>query len=350
MSKYDSSAIRNMAFVGHGTAGKTLLCEALLKEAGLATRVPAGIMDYAQDEKERGYSIDSSIAHFSWKDKEINIIDVPGYQEFFHNIVSSLSVVETAVIVIGASEGISVNTRRAWTIAQKNGMAKAIVLTKLDNENVSFENLLAQINETFGNQCIPLVIPDTTGPQFSKVQNILNDTGAEYRDKLIEVTVETDDELLNKYLEGQEISPEIIQAQLKKAIRQGKVIPILAVSPNKEIGVKEFLEIIVEYFPSPLDAPQKEGNIPGKEAKVTFAPKEEDPFSAQVFKVYNDPFGRLVYFRVYSGSINSSSSIYLANLDKTERIGNIAQSIGKEMKNIEKAIPGDIVEIGRAHV
>jgi len=350
MSKYESDAIRNLAFVGHGGTGKTTFSEAILKEVGIATRIPAGIMDYAPDEKERQISIDSAIAHITWKDKEINLIDCPGYQEFFHNTISALNVVETAVILISASDGLTVNTRRAWSVAKKNHMAKIILLTKLDGENVDFDATIEQIQSQFGKHCIPFIVPDGVSANFTKVKKVLDRSEkdvAEYKNKLVEATVETNDELLNQYLEGEEIAPDVLEKQLKKAIKQGEIIPIVAVCPIKEIGVKEFLEVVSEFAPSPLDvAPKKPKSLQTKE-EITLEVSQQAPFSGQIFKIFNDPFGRITYFRVYTGSIASANNIYDVNTETSERIGAVSNIIGKDLKAIERAIPGDIVAIAK---
>jgi elongation factor G len=175
-----------------------------------------------------------------------------------------------------------------------------------------------------------------------KVQN-----AARYREKLIEITVETDDTLLNRYLEGEQIPQETVERQFKIAIMQGKVTPILVAVAPKEIGIKEFLEVVTECAPSPLDVPAKGGKIPGKDEKISFPPKEESLFSAKIFKIFNDPFGRVVYLKVYSGTLASASTIYDVNTGKTERISNLLHLAGKEQKGIEKAIPGDIVAIAK---
>ncbi len=349
MANYESSAIRNLAFVGHGGTGKTTICETFLKMAGIVNRVPAGVLDFASDEKERQHSIDSKIAHFSWKGKELNVIDVPGYQEFFQNVVSCLSIVETAVLVISANNGITINTRRAWGVAKENGIAKFILITKLDGDNVSFEETVSEIQKLFGSHCIPMLVPDKVGAGFSKVHSILDANSPEskkYKDKLVEATVETDDELMNKYLEGETISDEIIQKQLKNAIKHGQIIPIIAVSPVKEVGLVEFLDMILEYAPSPLDVPIKKAKT-SDDKEVVFDGNPNGQLAAQIFKIFNDPFGRIVYFRMYNGTLTSGTNIYNTATGGMERIGNIFRPMGKEAKNIEKAIPGDIVALAK---
>lgn len=351
MGKYDSSAIRNLAFVGHGGSGKTYFSETLLKHMGLTTRVPAGIMDYASDEKEREHSIDASIASISWEGKEINIIDSPGYQEFFHNTVSALSVMETAVLFVSATDGVTVNTRRAWNAAQENKQPTIIVVTKVDSDNVSFEDTVEKIEETFGSKCIPLVVPNANSGAFSSVHNILKDqdapSAADYKEKLTETTVETNDELLNRYLEGEEISDDELIKQLKSAIIAGEVVPILTVVATKDVGVNEFLEFVAEYAPSPVDVEPKEGKHPKTEETISFPAKEDAPFSAKIFKIYNDPFGRITYARVYSGTLKSASSIYDVNLGNSERVGGIFKVVGKEQKALDVAIPGDIIAFAK---
>lgn len=348
-NKYDTTAIRNLAFVGHGGSGKTFLCEALLKEAGLATRLPAGIMDYAQDEKDTGHSIELAIARFSWQDKEITMIDVPGYADFCYNVASALAVVETAVVVISASDGITVNTRKVWDAINQKGLPKAIVITKLDEENINFDNLIANIQKQFGKICVPLTVPDELGASCSKVHNIFSKDLPEayniYRDQLVETIVETDDALLNRYLEGEKFPQEILEKQLAKAIAQKKAVPILSIISPKDIGIKEFLQVTVQFLPCPLDVPRKSAKIKGQEAETAYDATPEAPFSGQIFKVFNDPFGRLIYFRVYSGTLTSPAYVYDVNADKSERVTSIFHVVGKEQKNAEKAIPGDIVLI-----
>lgn len=343
----DSSAVRNLALIGHGSSGKTSLCESLLKHVGLTTRIPAGIMDFAPDEKERGHSIDLSVATFAWQDIQATVLDVPGYQEFFYNVVSALEVVESAVVVISATDGITVNTRKAWEIADRKGLPRAIVLTKLDGENIDLAGRLAEIEKHFGPRCIPFVMPDDVGRQLTKVHKVMEpgSPAAEYREKLVEKIVESDDELCESYLGGEKISDEALLRQMAKAIRTNALVPILCVVPTQGIGVGEFLDFVKEYMPSPSERAPRTARIPGKEEEKRFEPSPDAPFSAQVFKVFNDPFGRIVYFRVWSGTLPASSVVYDASRESSEKVAGIFRMLGKETKSIDKAVAGDIVAV-----
>ncbi|HON43982.1 MAG: elongation factor G [Planctomycetes bacterium] len=344
MSKYETSAIRNIALVGHGSTGKTTLCEVFLKEVGLISRVPAGKIDFAEDEKAKQYSIDSAIAHITWKDKEFNIIDVPGSQEFYQNVISCLSVVETGIIVIAATDGITINTKRAWKIAQQNKLAKIIVMTKVDGENVNFEERIEEIQKEFGSHCVPFAVPDASGVNFSKISMILDNDNA-YKEKLLEAVVETDEALMEEYFAEGTISDEAFRTQLKIAVKHGDIIPIIPVNSLKDIGIKELMDFLAEYAPSPADVAPKKG-MAGEE-EISYPATEDAPFTAKVFKIFNDPFGRLTYFRVYSGTVASNSNVYDVNIGASEGVGKLNFAVGKDLIGIEKAIPGDIVVMAK---
>lgn len=344
MGKYTTSDIRNIALVGHGGAGKTTLCETFMKKVGLISRVPDGKMDFAEDEKAKQYSIDAAIAHITYNNKEFNVIDVPGSQEFFHNVISSLSVVETAVVVIAATDGITINTKRAWQVATHNKMAKAIVITKIDGENVNFEETVEEIQKEFGSHCVPFAIPNASGANFSNISMIIAGDN-EYKEKLMEAVVETDEALMEEYFAEGTISQEAFENQLRKAVKDGSIVPIIPVNTVKEIGVTEVMNFICEYAPSPLDVVAKKG-MEG-ENEVSYPATEDAPFTAQIFKVFNDPFGRLTYFRVYSGSLKNASTVLDVNTGVTANVGKLSFALGKEMIGIERAIPGDIVVIAK---
>ncbi len=266
MGQYETKDIRNVAFVGHGASGKTSLVEGILFKAGATKRLGSvddgtSISDFDPEEKERKTTIDSSILHCSWQDREINIIDTPGYPDFINGSIGALSAVETAVIVIAATSGIQVNTRKMWDIAGDAGLARVVVITKMDGENIDFPALLDSIQNTFGEECIPLMLPVGHGTDFKGVVDILNlpdevpgevvGDVSENREKLVEAIVSVCDEQLEKYLDGQEIDAETLQGCLGTAVASGSIVPVLCCENKGSLGVEEVLGVISKSTPSP---------------------------------------------------------------------------------------------------
>lgn len=358
MAKYDTPDIRNLVLVGHGDSSKTTTAEAMLFKAKMTSRlgdVAEGttVMDFDPEEKARKTSVETAVAHLNWKGRELNIVDAPGYGDFAGDAVGALSAVETAIVCINAATGIMVNTRKMWGTAGRNGLARAIFLTKIDHENVDLDGLLASIKETFGDTPRVAVMPAGTGPACKGVVNVLEadaQTDAalkkqaqSFREKLVEAAVETDDKLMERYLEGGEITKPELEGALRKAIVLGKVVPILCIGAKKDIGIEAALDFIANYFPSPVDGKQRGGTVPGKEDKLSFPPKADAPFSAQVFKLISDPFvGKLAYFRVYSGALAADTNFHVSRSSKTERIGKIFRLFGKDHQAVDRLIAGDI--------
>lgn len=256
--------IRNIAFIGHGDAGKTLLTEFILYKTKSSSRLGdisdgTTICDYEQDEKERKHSIDCGLVYCKWEDKHINIIDTPGYPDFISEAISGLSAVDTACVTINASSGIMVNTRKMWEHASNLNIPKIIIISKIDIPNIDFEGIINSIKEVFGEKCLPVNYPIGIGAELKGITNLFNPSEElapemkPLREKLIEAIVEVNDVLLNKYLDGKEISEAELTDALRLAILKGKVVPILATSVMKEIGVDELLNFVVKYLPSPKD-------------------------------------------------------------------------------------------------
>ncbi|MFQ5965021.1 MAG: elongation factor G [Candidatus Scalinduaceae bacterium] len=363
MKQYETKDIRNIAFIGHGASGKTSLIEALLFKADATKRLGSvddgtSVSDFDPEEKERKTTIDSSILHCNWQGVEINIIDTPGYPDFVGDSISALSAVETAMVMVSATSGIQVNTQKMWNIAREAELVRMIIITKMDGENIDFPVLLNSIQNTFGSECLPLMLPVGLGSGFNSVVNVLNSTDdipsdavgdvKDYREKLFEGIVSVDDELLEKYLDGQEIETERLNECFRKAIVSGNVVPILCCSSKKDIGVKEVLEVITDFVPSPENALSRTCiNVEKGEEKEVEVSKNA-PFSAQVFKTVSDPFvGKLSFFRVFSGTLDSQLGFFNVRAKKDEKIGHIYRTFGKEQEEIEKAIPGDIVTVSK---
>lgn len=364
MGQYETKDIRNVAFVGHGASGKTSLVEGILFKAGAAKRLGSvddgtSISDFDPEEKERKTTIDSSILHCSWQDREINIIDTPGYPDFVNGSIGALSAVETAIIVIAATSGIQVNTQKMWDIASDAGLARMVVITKMDGENIDFPALLDSIQNAFGEECIPLMLPVGHGADFKGVVGILNlpdevpgeviGDVSQNREKLVEAIVSVCDEQLEKYLDGQEINVETLQGCLSTAVASGCIVPVLCCENKGSLGVEEIVDVIAKSTPSPEKGLARMcGSIEGEGEEREIEVSKSAPFSAQVFKSITDPFvGKMSFFRVYSGELKGHPEVYNVRTEKNEKIGHMFKTFGKEQQEIDGAIPGDIVTISK---
>jgi elongation factor G len=362
MAKYASEGVRNIALVGHAGSGKTTLGETLLFTAGATTRqghVDDGtsILDYGDEERERKFTIRSSLAHAAWKDRQINLIDTPGYPDFVGEVHQALAAVETAVVVISATRGVSVNTRRLFRLAADRGLARFIVITELDGDNIEFEGLLASIQEQFGKSCQPLTLPVGIGREFTGVAAVMSGETpggdlAAARDALREAIIESDDALTEKYLEGGEIDEAALTAAFRKGVASGKVVPILCVGGLKGIGIEPVLDALVELAPSPLEGVARTAKPVDKPdaEPVAIVPDPSKPFIAQVFKAVTDPFvGKLCYLRVFQGSFKGEGATMTnARTGKTARVAQFFRVQGKEQEPLgAPAIPGDIVAVAK---
>ncbi|OHB98136.1 MAG: hypothetical protein A2W74_03895 [Planctomycetes bacterium RIFCSPLOWO2_12_38_17] len=363
MIPYETKDIRTTVLLGHGASGKTSLIEAMLFKAGATTRLGSvddgtSVADYDTDAKEKKHTIDSSVLYCNWKGREINVIDTPGYPDFIRDTISSLTVVETALITVSATDGIQVNTRKFWDFASQKGLGKIIVITKLDGENIDFQELLESIKNNFGNSCVPLNLPIGTGHGFNGVVNVYNVPNSlpadvigdvnSTRSTLIEAIVSDDDALMEKYLDGKEIDKSMLQSCFVKAVTAGHVVPILCCSYKKLLGIEDILDTISNFTPSPLEGIKRVAVDMQKNQEITIDVAKENSFSAFVFKSVIDPFvGKLSYFRVVSGKLDGELSFYNVKNKKTDKVGHIYRIFGKEQKPVSKAIPGDIIAVSK---
>lgn len=363
MIPYETKDIRTIVLLGHGASGKTSLVESMLFKAGATTRLGSvengtSVADYDPDAKEKRHSIDSSILHCNWKGREINIIDTPGYPDFIRDTISSLAAAETALIIISATDGIQANTRKLWDLACQKRLGKIIVVTKIDGENVDYQVMLESVKNTFGNTCVPLVLPVGTGHDFQGVVNLLElsnplpngvigDAHASH-DALIEAVVSAEDALMEKYLDGKEIGGAVLQSCFVKAVAGGNVVPILCCSNKKVTGIEDVLDAIANFSPSPLEGRKRTAIDLQKNQEITLETSKEAPFSACVFKSVIDPFvGKLSYFRVVSGKLDGETSFYNVTSKKADKAGHMYRVFGKEQQPVSKAIPGDIIAVSK---
>jgi elongation factor G len=353
--------IRNVVLLGHGGAGKTTLGEAMLHAKKITSRLGSvnektSALDFTDIEKDREHSVDPSLAHFDHAGKTINLIDAPGYPDFIGGAISSLSGADVAVVVISASAGIEVNTRRLFKTAQAESMPIALVVNKIDGENLDLPALMEQITESFGQSCKPMNLPAEGMKDVVDCFN--NDSGqAAFGDvesanmEIKENIIEADEELMEAYLGGEDVAPEKLSAAFAAAMRQGAVIPILFTAAREMVGVEALLDAIAHYFPAPAGAgdvrPVRKGEQEEAEVVETAADADAE-FVAQAFKISSDPFvGKLAWIRVLQGTMTPDTSYHLRDDRRTNKVGHLFKVLGKETKEVAKAVAGEIVALAK---
>jgi len=379
VTKYDVEKVRTFAIVGHGDSGKTSLTEALLYDANMITRlgkIEQGntVSDYDPKETKRGITINSSLAYLNWKDSTFNMIDTPGYLDFIIDTKSSLSVVDSALIVVCGVSGVEVQTEKVWDYAEEFSLPRAFFINKMDRERADFEKVSEMIKESFGQNAVPIQFPIGSEESFEGVIDLLKmkayfykqgaegknefqekeipeelkEKTSEYRQKMIEAVAEFNDEILMKYLDGEELSQEEILSCLKSGMIERKVFPVLCGSATKNIGIELLLDFIKNYFPSPVDLPDIVAKDLKEQKEIKIKRSGASPFTAKVFKTVADPYvGNLTYFRVYSGELNSDYHVYNATHDIENKVAKIYRMQGKEQSAISKITIGGIGAIAK---
>ena len=353
----DSGDIRNVVLVGHGGSGKTSLAEAMLHKTGATNRLGSvddktSICDYYDEEKEHQHSIQSASVYVKHEGKLINIIDTPGYPDFVGPAIKALPAAETAVIVISAAAGIETNTRKLFATATEADIPRVIVINKMDAENVAFSELIKNIQETFGSQCRCANLPGAD--KASIIDCIENQSGdspvmdvGQAHTELIESVIEADDELMESYLGGEEISTEKISAVFVEALKAGTLIPIVFTDARREIGIQELLDIIVNCTPSPTQA--KAVQLKDEENVTELKPDASGPLAGLVFRIGFDPRSNMKYstIRLFSGTIKSDTNLMRNDEKKGIRPGHILKAQGGETEQVDVGIAGDLITIAK---
>ncbi len=368
MKEYKTTQLRNIGIVAHSGAGKTSLAEALAFAMGETTRmgkVEQGntLSDYNEDEIERQISINASLLHGEWKQHKINLIDTPGFSDFFGEVVSTMRAADNFMIVVSADAGVEVGTERVRQLADRYEKPRFYVINKLDRENASVEKAFHDLQERFGKKITLLQFPVETGPNFYKIVDVLRmklltfeqDGSGKYTESelseelkaraqelhknLIEAVAETDDTLMEKYFEEGDLTGEDLEKGFKQAILTRQVVPVLCAAATRNVGVTSLLDFIVKYLPSPADMP------PVKNAEGTEERKcaDEEPLVALVFKTVSEAhMGELSYVRIFSGVLESGMDVLNASQDRAERIGQMFILNGKQKTGVEKLHAGDM--------
>ncbi|MFL5827461.1 MAG: elongation factor G [Thermoleophilaceae bacterium] len=371
MPHESAKRIRNVALVGHRGSGKTSLNEALLFEAGALNRLGSvadgtTVSDSAADEKSRQMSITSSLSSLHWDDRKINLIDTPGEPSFVADALAALRVCEGAVFVVNAVMGAEVGTARLWERAQELGMARLVFVNMLDRERADFFRTLDSLKDAFGPHVVATEIPigsehevrgvidlvdmkayEYEGAERENCREVeipeeLQARAQEYREKLLDEVAENSDELMERYLEGEEISHEETVQALKAGVTAGRLFPVTCGVATRNLGTNRLLEAFVEDLPSP----GKKGAV--EAGDVTLEPREDADMVAYVFKTLADPYaGRINLFRVYQGVISTDSQVYNARSGQKERIGTLLEIQGKDSNQTTEFGPGDIGAVAK---
>lgn len=380
MKEYPLDKVRNIGIIAHGGAGKTSLAEAILFNSGAIERLGKTVdgtttMDYEPEEIHRKISITSAMGFCEWKGYKINILDTPGYINFIEDARGCLRALDGAVLLVSAISGVKAETEKVWGYAEDYGIPRIIFVNKMDRERASFGRALEAVEKAFKKEVVPVYVPIGAEATFSGLidliamkayryadnnqgkfveENIPDDLvkdSEDYRKRLIEKVVETDDTLIERYLEGQEINREEIAAGLKMGTITGKFVPLLCGSAVKNIGISQLLDTVVSCLPSPVEKAKLmpiTGKNPRTKENVTREPSDAQPLSALIFKTIADPYaGRLSLFRVYSGIISSDSTVYNATRDKKDRIGHIFLLQGKKQIPVQKLGAGNIGAVAK---
>ncbi len=372
MEQFGPEKIRNIALLSHAGAGKTSAAEAMLFTAKAINRLGkvddgSSTSDYDPDEIKRKISINLSLLPCQWRDAKINLIDTPGYSDFIGEVKAGIRVSEGAVVVICAASGVEVGTEQVWGYCQESSLSRLIFVNKMERENADFFKTVDDIQARFGPKCLPIQIPIGAQNDFQGIVELLTMkayTGSPpkegeipaslesqvntFREKLVEAAAETEDALIEKYLGGEELTPEELTNGLKKAVASGSIFPILAGSALQNVGIDRLLDAMVDYLPSPAEC-EVVAAIGAKEEKIEASTGES--LAALVFKTTADPYvGKLTYFRVYSGAIDSNSQVWNASRDSAERVGQLFMLRGKNQEPVAKVSAGDIGAVAKLNV
>jgi elongation factor G len=370
-----SEQIRNVALIAHVGSGKTSLAEAMLfngKGTSRLGKVDDGTsnFDFEPEEIKRRITISTSIHHCDWKKHIINIIDTPGDDNFLSDTKACLQAADGVVVVIDATAGVKFGTQKVWAFADELELPRIIYVSKMDRERSNFYGVVEEVMKTFEVKATPVFLPIGSEDKFeglvdlirmkayrfskdgsgkfeeSDVPANMKDEVDEWREKMIENIVEADDEVMEKYLDGKELSPQEVEGTFVKGTKSGLLIPVTCGSSTFNIGVPQVMNLIVQGLSAPSERPVLQGKRPGKDEAVQRKPAPDEALSALVFKTVADPFaGKLTLLRVCSGVLKSDSTVYNANRGSKEKFGQLLLLEGKKQQPIEAAVPGDIVAI-----
>jgi elongation factor G len=375
MKQYKTEDVRNVVVVSHASSGKTTLCEAMLYDSAAVDRLGkvtdgTSNFDFEPEEVKRQITISASMFTSEWKKKKINILDTPGDPNFSAEVAAALRAADIAVLAVDAVDSIKPLTEKVWQAIEARGCPRILAVTKMDRDRADFDKVVNDAKEILGVKPVVLQIPIGRETGFKGVVDLLSmkaiisegdgktvaktdvpddlkDEAQSRRDVLIEDLAEADDELMERYLDGQELSADDLNGALRKGVRERIFMPVVSCSGSQNVGIQPLLDLIVDACPSPEDLPPVHGTNPAGEG-VTRAASPDEPFCAYVFKTLADPYaGRLTLFRIFSGKLNADSGFFNASRGTKERFGQLLTIQGKNQKSVESAQAGDIVAVAK---
>ncbi len=380
MGKYDTTKLRNLGIVAHNSAGKTSLVEAILYNTGMTTtlgKVDLGTssMDFEEEEIKRKATLSASLDHCLWTDHSLHIVDTPGISNFLHDTRRCLRVLGGAVVIVSAISGTKAQTKQIWKWCDEFEVPRIAFVNKMDKERADFLKAVDDMEKSLGARGVVVTMPIGAEENFRGTIDLIRmkariyqfdeqgtyeegDIPEEYlpeaerlREQLIEAIAEADDDLMEKYLEGEELSEDDLYLGLREGVLTGVFTPVFCGSATANIGIRQLMDYIVTCLPSPVDKGTQIGVKPGTDEPVERQPSEDEPFSAMVFKTINDPYaGKLSLMRVYSGTLSSDTVVLNPNKDEKERISHIYEMEGKKQVEMKVAAAGDIIAVPKLKV
>ncbi|VAX29137.1 Elongation factor G-like protein TM_1651 [hydrothermal vent metagenome] len=372
MKEFNPEAIRNIALIGHGGSGKTSLSETILYKAGEINRIGTieegnTVSDYNLNEIEKQISVSATPLHFEWQDVKVNLIDTPGYSDFAGQVSSALHVADVAISIIKGAEGIEVGTELTWEGVRERNLPSAIIINKVDNEHSKFNETFEMAKDRLSHDATVISFPVNEGVNFNSVVDIIKMKEIEYgdavsknikekeisdahkeqaesmREELIEKIAESSEELLDKYFEEGTLNEDDLKSGLKAAINNGSLVPVFAVAATKGVGIDNFLDFVVKYFPSPADRISTKAIMKGTDQEIEIKPDSNAEASLFVFKSISEPHvGELSVFKVFSGTLTPGMDLINTTRDKSERLGQLYVLNGKHREEVSKLTAGDI--------